>query len=232
MTSRMARIVGSAFVAIALLACGGSQASPSHSIAAATSTTKSVAPSSAAPGSGHGALCAKAFVPCPLPAGTYSSAPFEHPFTFTISGEDWTNDRAWPHGGSTTRSGTNAFLWASGVESGVIAGATSPIGPTPADFIAHLRKFDGFTVGDPIPITVDGISGSYVDVLTNDMVAEKVYLIPEDAFNLSAGERLRFIVLDIDGAAVILIVDSFKAADFDAFMAEVAQPILDGLAWD
>lgn len=225
MNSRVARLVGTTFVVLAIVGCAGPQSSPPPATSAAPASASSAASTS-------GTLCAKAFVPCPLPAGTYSSAPFEHPFKFTIIGDDWTNDRAWPHGGAATRGGSNAFFWASGVESGVIDRVTTPIGPTPADFIAHLRKFAGFTVSEPVPVTIDGVSGSQVDVLTNDIAAEKMYLIPEDAFNVSPGEKLRFIVLDMDGETVILFLDSFKAPDFDAFLAEVGQPILDGLTWE
>ncbi len=36
----------------------------------------------------------------------------------------------------------------------------------------------------------------------------------------------------VDGATVVLIVESLKAADFDGFLADAAQPVLDGLTWN
>ena len=81
---------------------------------------------------------------------------------------------------------------------------------TPADFIAHLRKFDGFTVSEPVPVTVDGVSGSQVDVLSNDVAADGMFLLPEDGFNLGPGEKTRFLVLDKDGATVILFIESVR----------------------
>ncbi len=131
-----------------------------------------------------------------------------------------------------TNAGTNAFMWASGVESGMVNGTATPIGPTPADFIAHLRKFPGFTMTEPVPVTVDGISGSKVDILSNGVEAPGMFVIPEDAFNMGPGEKIRFIALDKDGATVILMVNSFVAADFDQFDSEVGQPMLDGLTWE
>ena len=205
-------------------------ASPSAAPTASASAV-SASPAASAAG-GDGELCAREFETCRIPAGTYTTSAFEHPFTFTIEGDDWTNDRNWPHGGSMTRAGANSFLWASGVVSGRVGEEAAPIGPTPSDFIAHLGKFDGFTVSEPIPVTVDGVSGSQVDVLSNDVAAGGMFLLPEDAFNLSPGEKTRFLVLDKGGATVVLFVESFDASTFDAFMADVGQPILDGLTWE
>jgi hypothetical protein len=244
MSSRIVRVIATILALVAIGGCAGTatEQAPTTSLAAspmdapsapASAAAPSAEPSSAAPSTatGTGTLCAKGFETCPIPAGTYSSAPFEHPFTFTISGDDWTNDRNWVHGGSMTKAGANSFLWASGVVSGQVGGTAVEIGPMPADFIAHLRKFDGFTVSEPVPVTVDGVSGSQVDVLSNDIGAGGMFLLPEDGFNLSPGEKTRFLVLNKDGATVILFVESFKAATFDAFMADVAQPLLDGLTW-
>jgi hypothetical protein len=244
MSSRTAPVIAAILVSVAIIGCAGAptdQAPPSSVVTSPTDTpdpsgtgaAPSSGPSSPAPStaSGEGSLCAKAFETCPIPAGTYSSAPFEHPFTFTINGDDWTNDRNWPHGGSMTKAGANSFLWASGVTTGQVSDTTVEIGPTPADFIAHLRKFDGFTVSEPVPVTVDGVSGSQIDVLSNDVAAGGMFLLPEDGFNLAPGEKARFLVLDKDGATVLLFIESFKASTFDAFMTDVAQPILDDLAW-
>jgi hypothetical protein len=224
-------------------ACSGTSASVAPSAASAappaptasaesTASPSSAAPSSAAPASAGaaGTLCAKEFDPCALPDGTYTTG-FEFPFVVTVDGGDWSNERNWPHGGSLSKANKSAILWASGVDHGIVAEKETPIGPTVDDFIAHLRKFDGFTVSEPTPVTVDGVSGKQVDVLTNTTEASRVFFLPEDAFNVAAGEKIRFIVLDKDGKTVVLMIDAFDAKDFDAFLADVAQPMLDGWKW-
>ena len=245
MSVRTIRILGALVLAAAIAGCASPAASvaPTASLAASPSSAPTAsasvdvgtaAPSSpaASAASGDGELCAEEFEPCPIQAGTYTTSAFEHPFTFTIDGDGWTNDRNWPHGGSMTKAGVEAFLWASGVVSGNVDGETVDIGPAPADFIAHLGKFDGFTVSEPVPVTLDGVSGLQVDVLSNDVQAPGMFLLPEDAFNLAPNEKARFLVLDKGGSTVILIVDAFDAATFDAFMADVGQPLLDGLTWE
>ncbi len=155
-----------------------------------------------------------------------------HPFTFTIDGDDWTNDRAWPHGGSITKAGTDSFLWASGITFGLVGETDTPIAPAQQDFIDDLRKYTQFEVSaTPVPVTIGGVNGLQVDVVATGE-APGLFAFPEDRFNLSAGEKVRFIVLDNDGATVVLMVESFKEATFDAFMTDVAQPILDGLNWE
>jgi hypothetical protein len=235
-----------AFVAMASLVvagCGiaGSPSagdSPSPGSSAGPSTGSSTAPSAApsegasAPASAPaGALCAVEFEGCPIPSGTYTTDAFTHPFTFTLEGDDWINDRDWPHGGSVTKGASSAFLWASGVTEGLVDGQIVEIGPTPADFVEHLGRFEGFTVSAATPVTIDGVDGFSVDVTTNESGAPGLFALPEDQFNLAPGEKARFIVLDKDGQTVILMVDAFEEGDFDSFATEVAQPILDGLTW-
>ena len=183
MTALFVRVLVVGVVAAAMVGCASPGGSAAPSVAEAGSATTpasasasapaTAAPSVASPSSGtaDGALCAKELERCPIAAGTYTTDAFTDPFTFTIEGDDWTNDRNWPHGGSMTKAGTDSFLWASGVVSGNAPEGLVAIGPTPSDFIAHLRKFDGFTVSEPIPVKVDGVSGSQVDVLSNDMSA-------------------------------------------------------------
>jgi hypothetical protein len=244
MRVRAIQVLGAIIVTAAIVGCAGPNNTapsgsgaesptnaPTASASAAAATTAPSAPAASAAGGGGG-LCAKEFEPCPISAGTYTTDAFEYPFTFTIQGDDWSNDRNWAHGGSMTKAGANSFLWASGVVSGRVGEEVVDIGPTPADFIAHLAKFDGFTVSEPVPVTVDGVSGSQVDVLSNDVQAGGMFLLPEDGFNLSPGEKTRFLVLDQDGSTVILFVESFAAATFDDFMTEVGQPLLDGLTWE
>jgi hypothetical protein len=177
-------------------------------------------------------LCAKEFTACSLEAGTYSTTPFEPAFDFTIAGP-WQNDRAWPDGGEIATA-DGAVQWASGVTTGFKEGIENlgtPIGPKPADFIDYVQSFKGFTVTDPVPVTIDGVEGQQIEVSTNDTGVHGFFVITHDAFNVDAGEKIRFYVLDKDGQTVILTMDSFKEAGFDAF-ADVAQPVIDRVKWE
>ena len=245
------RFLGSSVTtALLLVGCGGAAGTPTAATSlAAPSAAPSVVSSpsiraspSAAPSSGTAPspsaaaaavpLCAKEMNPCPITAGTYSAIPFRPTFEFTIT-DPWQNDRAWPDGGEIAKD-AGAVQWASGVTTGYkfgLSGISTPIGPKPADFIDYLKSFKAFTVSDPMPVTIDGVSGQQVDVLTNKTAPVRgIFVITHDAFNLDPGEKIRFFVLDKDGHTVILTIDSFKAADFDAF-AKVAQPVIDSITW-
>jgi hypothetical protein len=166
---------------------------------------------------------------CSLTPGTYSADPFKPRFTFTIT-ETWTNDRRYADGGSISLSDA-AFLWASGVSAGSVADNEVAIEPGPAGFVAFLGKFKGFTLSAQGPAVVDGVTGIQVDVETKGTAAPGIFQIKEDVFNLDAGEKARFILLEKDGTTVIFIIDAFKAAGFDAFLTK-AQPVLDRVTWE
>jgi len=175
-----------------------------------------------------GTLCAKDFQPCDIPAGTYSSAPFSPAFTFTITAPA-TNNRAWPHGGDVTGDKGGLF-WASGITGAATEKGPVTLGPAPADFIAFLSKPKGWVVSKPVPVTIGGVAGQQVDVATRKLGIRAVFTIPEDAFNVDPGEKIRYLVLAKDGTTVVLMVDAFKEKDFEAVLA-LEQPILDSITW-
>jgi hypothetical protein len=109
---------------------------------------------------------------------------------------------------------------------------TGPVtlGPAPADFIAFLNKPKGWVVSKPVAVTIGGVAGQQVDVATRKVGIRAVFTIPEDAFNVDAGEKVRFIVLDKGGTRVVLMVDAFKEKDFNDVVA-LEQPILDSILW-
>ena len=74
------------------------------------------------------------------------------------------------------------------------------------------------------------MSGQQFDLLTNTTAVSGLFSIAEDEFNVDAGEKIRFFVLDMAGGTVILTIDAFKAADFDAFAGQ-AQPVIDSIKW-
>ena len=194
-----------------------------------SSVDASAAASEGAAG-GTGELCAVEFETCALESGTYSSSPFEPEFTFTVD-DGWTNERAWPDGGGISKEG-GAFYWASGTARGTVAGEEVEIAGGVDGFVAFLQSLaaTGMTVSEATAVVVDGAAGQQVDVESNEVDAPALFFIAEDQFNLVAGEKARFTVLDVEGETAVLIVDAFEAADFDEVAATV-QPIVDSVAW-
>ena len=220
---------------IGLAGCTGQGDPTSSAPSAAESTAPNASPDESAQASesaaAEGSLCAVEHEPCPLEAGTYSSAPFEPAFMFTID-DGWMNDRAFADGGGISKE-IGGIYWASGVSAGTVAGEEVEIGASADDFVAFLQGLEvaGMTVSEPTPASVDGVEGQQIDVDSNDVDAPALYFIEEDQFNLVANEKARFIILDKDGEAVILIVDSFTSADFDEWV-DTAQPVLDSIRWE
>jgi hypothetical protein len=229
-------------VSIVVASCGGStpspeassiaspepstvSASPSETAAPSVSTTATASASAAA-----GKLCAKEFEACALPAGTYRAGPFEPGFTFTVDGDDWVNQRAWPHGGGVTYT-DGAFFWMTGPMSGMIDDKAVKVGDAPEDMVKFLDLPKDWVVADPQPVTVDGVNGVSVDTVTGPKARPGLLTFPEDAFNTDPKEKIRWIVLDKDGKTVVFLLDAFKEADFDAVSARV-QPVLDSVKWE
>jgi hypothetical protein len=228
-----AAIVATAFIAAVAAACNAGGTSPSAgaptSAASGSPATAAPVPSASQGASGSSlALCAVTPGPCELAAGTYSTAPFVFPFEFTV-GAGWTNDRDWPHGGEIYLP-IGAVQWASGVVKGTSGGSTTPIGPTPADFVAFLHKEPGFTVGVPTPVTIGGLGGQSVDLTTNGVAVQGLYFFAEDAANVDAGEKIRYFLLPKGTDMVVMTMDAFKAAQFEEFAAQ-AQPVIDSIMW-
>jgi hypothetical protein len=192
-----------------------------------TSVPTSAPSPTTAPSVTVGELCAHEYTGCEIPAGTYSTRPFIHPFTFTID-EPWANNRAWPEGGEIglpVGAADRAFQWATKVF--VRSGNAID---SPEDLIATLKGLNGFTVSDTVSTTIGGAPAVQVDVVTSASVPG--YLrIPNDALNVDAGEKLRFFALQRDGALVVLILDAYKKAAFDDFIA-ASKPLIDSIVWE
>lgn len=173
-----------------------------------------------------GVLCAREQAGCKIAAGTYSTRPFVHPFTFTIP-EPWTNQRAWPHGGEVgPPAGGMVLQWATDVR----ANRSQDTITSAEDLVAALGRLPGFTVSEPVPTTVGGAAGIQFDVET--ATALDAYLaIPEDQLNIEPAEKLRFFAVERDGALVILILDAFQQSAFDGWIA-AAQPVIESITWE
>ena len=223
----------SAFLVVAMLLAGCGSGGGSSSAASSSDATASSAAASASGSDGTtaGSLCAVDHTPCALEGGTYSAAPFEPAFSFTIEGS-WQNDRAFADGGGISQD-TGGIYWASGVERGRLGDEEVEIGATPEQFIAFLQSLSlaGATISAQSEQSVGDYSGASVDVESGDEPLPGLYLIDADAFNLAPNEKARFIVLDVEGETVVFVVDAFASADFDAWLA-TAQPVLDSVTWD
>jgi hypothetical protein len=233
-------------VALVVGACAGTTAPPSASPPPSQEASPSAEPSSAAPATASPSasaaaspsasavaaakLCAKSFEACALPAGTYRAAPFEPGFAFTIEGDDWVNQRAWPHGGGVNYT-DGAFFWMAGPMKGTIDDKPVEIGDTADDMVTFLGRPKDWAVEDPLPITVDGVTGVAVDTVTGPKARPGLLHFPEDDFNTDPKEKIRWIVLEKDGTRVVFLLDAFKEANFDKVSARV-QPIIDSIDWE
>jgi hypothetical protein len=228
------RVASLAMLLVATAGCAVASQSPSPTEAAsstppavATASPSSAPVATAPPASASAAapsplaLCAKGHTPCDLTAGTYSTAPFVKPFLVTV-GPGWANDRAWPHGGEIANAGRVYLEWGSGF--------TSVPGSSASDLVGYIQSFKGFKVSPPVPVTIGGVTGVSVDVSTNSTEARAFLTIPEDAYNLGPGEKVRFIVVDADGSPVMIMVEVPKADDFDDEISAI-QPVLDSIVW-
>ena len=140
------------------------------------------------------------------------------------------NQRAWPHGGGVTYD-EGAFFWMAGPMEGRIADKGVDIGDTADDMVTFLGRPKDWDVADPVPITIDGVTGVAVDTVTGPKARPGLLTFPEDQFNTDPKEKIRWIVLEKDGTRVIFLLDAFKAANFDDVSARV-QPIIDSVAWE
>lgn len=227
----LAGCISALFLAIVIGGCAPAASSvlPTPTAAPPATPTAAPTPSPSVSSVAVMTLCATDQQPCPIDAGTYSTAPFEPAFTFTV-GDGWSSDRVFADGGQLSK-GEAAFVWASGVKAGLVDGAEVVIGPTIADFIAHLERYKGFELSEPTETTVGGLSATQIDVTTKETNARGIYFVKEDRMNLAPGEKARFFLIDKDGATVILLLDAYHEAGFDAFTAETGS-LLESLAWE
>jgi hypothetical protein len=104
------------------------------------------------------------------------------------------------------------------------------IGPTADAVLAYIQSFEGFAMTAPAPITIGELTGRSVDISTKGTLAKGFLRIPEDQYNLAPGEKVRFMVFDVSGAAVVIMVDVPTEKDFGAEI-KAMQPVLDSIIW-
>lgn len=233
---RPMQTVGGAILAL-LTACGGAstESSSTEEASAPDNAGPSASASPSEPGeseaAGAGELCAVEFETCPLDAGTYSSSPFDPEFTFVVD-DGWTNERAWPDGGGVSKEG-GAVYWISGVTTGMVAEHEIEIGADVEGFMTFLQSLEavGMTVSEATEVEVDGAAGMQIDVETNEVEAPGLMAMESDSFNLAPGETARFLVLDVDGETVVLIIDAFLSEDFESVVA-IGEPVIASIRWE
>jgi hypothetical protein len=204
------------------------------------------------------AACSSSATPAPsvapapsaLPAGIYTSLLFEPAVTYTVPV------------GWTVPSDTSGYLLLSPAGSEVLGihlfsgalpasqAADCPIEPaagvgtTAADFTTWIRERPGFTVSDPVPATVGGLSGQMVDIGIVDGWAAScpfanglptVPLLVDVATNLrwviAGDERLRLYLLDRPGGGTVLVdIDDYDGSQIDALIS-AATPIVDSFSF-
>ncbi len=198
---------------------------PSATPSLLASPTASPAPSAPADAT---LLCARPFEPCDLAPGTYHTQEFEVPFTFKI-GKGWSNNRAEPTIGEVTLPGSGGIAWLTGVSEGRIGETLVSIGSTPTDFLAYLSDHPALRLDVPKVAKVGTASGQRVDVSVR-RDAPEFLLLPDDAINLGKGHKLRFYLLEVEGATVVLILEALREEAFPA-VRKLVQPILDSIRW-
>jgi hypothetical protein len=104
------------------------------------------------------------------------------------------------------------------------------IGPTADAVLAYIQTFKGFAFTPVAPITIGERTGRSVDISTKGTLAEGILRIPEDEYNLAPGEKVRFMVFDVSGAAVVIMVEVPTEKDFAAEITAM-QPVLDSIVW-
>ena len=238
------RVVGFALVAaLTVGACGGASGTaptggsvpaastgpttvPASSSLAPVATPSASAPAEPSAVAGVLDLCPQEREPCPLPPGTYSPSRTTPKMTFTL-GDGWTGFRHYEDAFGLGNQDGVAFSMARDVEVGF--GGT-PLEPGLAGFQAFLEAADVLEVQTVAPVTVGGMEGIQIDVVaTGD--AGGLYQVAKDQYNLSAGQKARFIVLDLEGTTVVFVFESADEASFPTAEAAV-QPILESLTFE
>ncbi len=209
-------------VAVALAACGGAVAPP-----APAATPDTTAPAST-----------------PMPAGTYTTATFQPPLTFTVP-DGWelvADTPTWvqlrPAG--TQNIGIYLFRDAFALSQDPACPTTAEpgVGTTSTELTAWLRGLPGLVASSPALVTVGGLRGTSLDLAIKADWTEScpfadglptVPLIRNDGIErwvLAGSERLRFYLLDVPGGGnVIVDVDDFEGSQIDSLIA-AATPII------
>jgi hypothetical protein len=218
-TSPTSAPTASPLATVAPTATPSPSATASPTVVATTAPTPTVAPI---------ALCGKDLTACIEAPGTYTTAPFAPPFTFTI-GDGWKNDANEADTGELSNA-VGSFGWMANPRASDPTGKPLKTGITPEDLIAALHALKGFTVSATSTVTIGGLIATQVDVLSNDNTDNFIFVLQHIGIGMRPSSKMRLTFLQLDQVVVVLVLETDKATDFDGFAA-AAQPILDSLAW-
>jgi hypothetical protein len=241
-------VIAVAGVALVLRPSGpsvGAIASPAPS--PSPSPTASLAPSST-PGWKPGTECGDAgpLDGCagPLTPGTYTSTGLQPPVTYTLT-TPWVNIGDWsPFFMLYPDTPENRALAAANdpvtvpyilvvprptIHTGGCTGRATDVEVNAAGFADYLASREGVSVTDPIPVTVNGLSGLQVDVEFEPAWNRCFLDMPSDAF-AGKPDGIRYIVLDRPNGGSVMI-SLVALTDFDRFVA-AAMPVVETFRFD
>ena len=196
-----------------------------------TATATATPPSTPVPSAQ--ALCANrdasGLSGCPLAAGTYTSAPFEVPFRFTIA-DGWANHIRVVQAGAIRKGPAIGFAW--GVR---LADVSPTIGASTDALFKFFRGQRVVTASDPVPVTIGGVEGSSMDVSVGKKGEILFHSSTADglqgtSWRFTPGTKVRMIGVEVHDTLVLLMVDVSPVKAFDDEMAKI-QPILDSIVW-
>ncbi len=219
----MIRIARWVVIAVLLAGCGASgAASPSASPAAS--------------------------LPPALAAGTYSSAAFQPPVTFTLPAGWWISSDSANYLGlqPVTSDAIGVHLFrdpiAASQDLDCPTSAEPGIGSPSGDLATWIRGLEGLDVSNPRMATVGGLRGVELDIaitakwaascpFANGLPTVPLFVGPNDSFRwvIAGNERLRLSLLDIPGGGTVAVdVDAFDGSLWDTLIVDGA-PIVRSL---
>jgi class 3 adenylate cyclase len=159
----------------------------------------------------------------PLAIGTYASAHFQPPFTFSVLDSGWSANSDAPELLSLVREtspkGSVQFLRVREViqtPCGEGEGATTDVNA--ADLLTMLQHLDHLTVSEPQTVRVGGFAGRQVDVTVKDEALAAcgglagagvtLFMVGGQVWSAASGERFRLAIVDVAGSAVSIAVSA------------------------
>jgi len=177
-----------------------------------------------------------------LPAGTYTSAAFQPPVTFTVpDGWELVTDSAGylelrPAGSEVTGIYLFRDVVAASQDPACPTAAEPGIGSTSTDLVLWIRSLAGLTASTPAMVTVGGLRGTSLDIgivpgwtascpFANGLPTVAL-LVGETSglrWVVAGDERLRLYILDLPGGGTVIV-------DVDAFDGTLMDPLLSAAA--
>jgi class 3 adenylate cyclase len=203
-------IAGSAAVALVVIAVLGATLGGGLTASASPTPPPSVAPTPVPVALGK------------VEIGTYATAQFQPGFTFTIDNLGWSANRDVPSlfglireadpAGSIVVARVTEVVQSACI-SGPSEGETVPV---PTDVIDDMRHRDFLEVSEPTPVKVGALDARQVDVTISEaalaacggLVGQdaSVFVIGDDAWGGTPGERFRLVAVPVGATTVTIIV--------------------------